>query len=277
MLVSVIIPVHNRPRRVLRAIRSVLTQQGMQIEVIVVDDGSTDATAEALSTLCDTRLRILKQDHQGVSAARNRGLAAARGDILALLDSDDIWLPQKMAHHLQYHLTGKWRISQTEEIWIRNGRRFHPKAIHAKQEGFFFEDALRSCLISPSCVAFDRFLWADVGPFDERLPACEDYDLWLRILTRYPAGLCRRPLVIKTGGHPDQLSRKIIGLDLYRLHALDKLLRCGELSPEKTAQTLAVLRDKAAVYIQGCLKHDKPQEAMRIRTWLAPWLRMPAC
>lgn len=276
MLVSVIIPVHNRPRRVLRAVRSVLAQQGMQVEAIVVNDGSTDATAEALSTLRDTRLRILTQDHQGVSAARNRGLDAARGDILALLDSDDIWLPQKMAHHLHYHLKGKWRISQTQEIWIRNGRRFHPKAIRAKQEGFFFEDALRSCLISPSCVAFDRFFWADVGPFDESLPACEDYDLWLRTLTRYPVGLCRRSLVVKTGGHPDQLSRKIIGLDLYRLHALDKLLRCGELPPEKTAQTLAVLRDKAAVYIQGCLKHDKPEEAARIRTWLAPWLRMPA-
>lgn len=272
MLVSVVIPVHNRPRQVIRAVRSVLAQQQVRLEVIVVDDGSTDATCEALSALRDPRLTVLKQAHRGVSAARNRGLRAAKGEILALLDSDDIWLPRKMEHHLRYHLSGKWRISQTEEFWVRNGRRLSPKAVHAKQEGSFFEDALRLCLISPSCVAFDRLLWADAGPFDESLPACEDYELWLRVLPRYPVGLCRRRLVVKTGGHPDQLSRKIIGLDLYRLHALDKLLCSGELSPENAALTCAALRDKADVYIRGCLKRDKPDEAERIRAWLAPWL-----
>lgn len=272
MLVSVIIPVYNRPREVRRAVLSALAQRGVQVEVIVVDDGSTDATPAVLDSLQDRRLRIIRQENSGVSAARNKGLQQAQGEILALLDSDDIWLPWKMAHHLHYHLAGDWRISQTEEIWIRNGCRVNPAKIHAKQEGCFFEAALCMCLVSPSCVAFDRRFWKEVGPFDETLPACEDYDLWLRTLLCYPVGLCPQKLVVKTGGHPDQLSRKIVGLDLYRMQSLDKLMRSGNLNRGQFEQTRSALETKAMIYIRGCLKRGRTGEAARIKEWLRPWL-----
>lgn len=273
MLVSVIIPVYNRPRAVRRAVLSVLAQRGVQVEVVVVDDGSTDRTPEVLKTLRDPRVTILRQENRGVSAARNRGLRDAQGEMLALLDSDDVWLPQKMARHLQYHREGNWRISQTDEIWIRDGRRVNPGKKHAKREGDFFEAALSMCLVSPSCVAFDRSFWEEIGPFDDDLPACEDYDLWLRTLVRYPVGLCPEKLVVKTGGHPDQLSRKIIGLDLYRLQALAKLVQSGVLDSGRLTQTQNILRVKAMVYIRGCLKRDRPEEAVRVKEWLGKWLR----
>jgi glycosyltransferase involved in cell wall biosynthesis len=272
MLVSVIIPVHNRPRAVRRAVLSVLAQRDVQVEVVVVDDGSTDTTPAVLKTLRDRRLTVIRQKNRGVSAARNRGLRDAQGEMLALLDSDDLWLPQKMASHLRYHCQGNWRISQTDEIWIRDSRRVNPGKAQAKREGFFFEAALSKCLVSPSCVAFDRSFWEEVGPFDESLPACEDYDLWLRTLIRHPVGLCQEKLVVKTGGHPDQLSRKIVGLDLYRIQALLKLLHSGVLDHDQSKQAQNVLQDKAMIYIRGCLKRGKPEEAMRVKTWLKRWL-----
>jgi len=202
MLVSVIIPVHNRAATIQRATASVLAQEDVNLEVLVVDDASTDGTLHVLRTIQDPRLRILRQPRNlGVSAARNLGLAKAQGQMLALLDSDDWWLPGKMTRHLDYHCAGPWRISQTDEIWIRQGRRVNPKHKHAKPEGWFFAQALQACLISPSCVLFDRDFWSEVGPFDETLPACEDYDLWLRTLIRPPVGLYRGKLVCKTGGH----------------------------------------------------------------------------
>ncbi len=278
MLVSVVIPVHNRPKQVLCAIHSVLEQRfthpgSPELELIVVDDGSTDETWEALRTIRDPRVCIIRHErNQGVSAARNSGLAKAQGEFLALLDSDDWWLPEKIALHLRYHQEGGWLISQTDEIWIRHGRRVNPKRKHAKPEGRFFAQALKLCLISPSCVLFDRSFWKDIGPFDPSLPACEDYDLWLRTLVHHPVGFCPQRLVCKTGGHPDQLSRKIIGLDLYRIQAMVKLLQSNALSEAQRAVTIEELHTKAAVYIRGCLKHGKDDEAQRIKIRLEPWL-----
>ena len=283
MLVSIVIPVFNRAEEVLRAVRSVLAQRDRKaawsaLEVLVVDDGSTDATPLALREVQDPRMRVLRHGrNQGVSTARNTGLAAAQGEYLALLDSDDWWAPKKLASHLGYHKAGGWRISQTDEIWIRDGRRVNPMAKHAKPEGWFFEQALKMCLISPSCVLFDRLFWNEMGPFDPSLPACEDYDLWLRTLSRHPVGFCPEKLVHKTGGPPDQLSRKIIGLDLYRIQALTNLLRAETLSPRNHRAAVRELRTKAGVYISGCLKHGNLEEADRVKRWLAPWLESPVC
>ncbi|MBP9943988.1 MAG: glycosyltransferase family 2 protein, partial [Desulfomicrobium sp.] len=133
--------------------------------------------------------------------------------------------------------------------------------------------SLDLCLISPSCVMFTRSLWDELGPFDESLPACEDYSLWLRVGARHPVGLVPEPLVVKTGGHADQLSRRIIGLDLYRVYAMIDLLRSMALDGEQRTMVEAALRERVRLYAQGCIKHGKDEEAVRVRKLAAEVLR----
>jgi glycosyltransferase involved in cell wall biosynthesis len=271
-LVSVIIPTYNRSGLVFKAVASVLEQTWSDLEVILVDDGSEDDTLICASGIRDPRLRVFSQENKGVSAARNLGIAHARGQYIALLDSDDHWLPAKLERQVRFMEEGGFHISQTEEIWIRRGKRVNPKHVHAKFAGWFFTPSLALCLVSPSCVMFTRALWEKAGPFDENLLACEDYDLWLRTGLQHPVGLVPEPLVIKTGGRGDQLSGKIIGLDLYRLYALRNLLEKGEIGGEEKQDLLETLRRKASIYIRGCLKRGRVTEALRLRRLLGLWL-----
>ena len=268
MLVSIIIPTYNRAGFISRAVRSVLEQTYAQLEVIVVDDGSTDAIQENLSLFEDARLKLLSQKNQGVSAARNAGLDAARGELLALLDSDDYWLPDKLRFQVQFMLDGNWDICQTDEFWIRDGKLVNPGFKHAKRAGWLFEPSLKLCLVSPSCVLFTRDFWEQMKPFDQGLLACEDYDLWLRSSIYYPTGFLPQKLVVKQGGHADQLSRKIIGLDLYRIYSMIKLLQNNELDTGHKVSVQEVLEQKVKHYVQGCLKRNKPEEAQRIKDML---------
>ncbi|NCD25326.1 MAG: glycosyltransferase family 2 protein [Deltaproteobacteria bacterium] len=271
--ISVIIPTHNRADVLGRAVASVLAQTWTDFELIVIDDGSTDHTAAVLAEFGDPRLTGMHQENKGVSAARNQGIAASSGQCIALLDSDDSWLPDKLARQVAFMRESGMEISQTDEIWIRDGVRVNPCRKHAKQAGWFLGRSLELCLISPSCVMFSRALWNELGPFDERLPACEDYALWLRVGARYPVGLVPEALTIKTGGHADQLSRRIIGLDLYRVYAILDLLETTALTREQHALVIAGLREKVRLYAQGCIKHGKDEEALRVLELAAPYLK----
>ncbi len=260
-----IIPTHNRADVLGRAIASVLGQTWTDLELFVVDDGSTDATASVLAEFDDPRLTGMHQENKGVSSARNLGIAASGGGYVALLDSDDYWMPDKLEKQVRFMAESGFAICQTDEIWIRNGQRVNPRFKHAKPAGWFLERSLELCLISPSCVMFTRELWRELGPFDERLPACEDYSLWLRVGARHPVGLVPEALTVKTGGHADQLSRRIIGLDLYRVYAMIDLLRSMELDGEQRAMVAAALRERVRLYAQGCIKYGKDEEAVRVR------------
>lgn len=260
-----IIPTHNRADVLGRAVASVLGQTWTDLELIVVDDGSTDATARVLAEFDDPRLTGMHQENKGVSCARNRGIAASSGRLIALLDSDDHWLPDKLEKQVRFMAESGLAISQTDEIWIRSGVRVNPRLKHAKPAGWFLDRSLELCLISPSCVMFTRELWDELGPFDESLPACEDYSLWLRVGVRHAVGLVPEALVVKTGGHADQLSRRIIGLDLYRIYAMLDLLRTMRLTAEQRALVAAALRERVRLYAQGCIKHGKDEEALRVR------------
>ncbi|MFO7816936.1 MAG: glycosyltransferase family 2 protein [Thermodesulfobacteriota bacterium] len=270
MLISVIMPVYNRAWSLERAIDSVLSQSFADFELLVVDDGSTDGSARIVQKYDDKRIRYFYQQHRGVSAARNSGLAVSRGRFIALLDSDDWWFPEKLERQVKFMLEGGWVLSQTNEIWIRKNKRVNPAVKHMKPSGWIFEPALDLCLISPSCSMFSSHIVKEFGYFREDLPACEDYEFWLRILTKYPAGLLPVSLVAKTGGHADQLSNSIIGLDLYRVYALVGLLE-RDITPEQRKSVLCVLKKKAEVYAVGCLKRDKPEEAERIQQMLS-WI-----
>ena len=258
--VTVIIPTYNRDWIVGEAIDSVLIQDFSDYELIVVDDGSEDETAAILATYGD-KIKVLRQPNRGVSAARNAGIASATGSLVAFLDSDDLWLPQKLSTQVKFFAEHpKAVINQTQEHWIRNGVRVNPKKRHLKFSGMIFERLLAICLVSPSAVMIKKTLFDAVGVFDERLPACEDYDLWLRISSRYPVHLIDTPLIIKRGGHKDQLSKTPV-LDKYRIQALLKLLEDNYLTPRQKQSVIAALEEKCAVYAGGCRKRGREEEA----------------
>lgn len=263
-MVSVVIPTYNRSAFLRDAIDSVLCQQEAAFELIVVDDGSSDDTEKIVESY-GTAAQYVRQSNSGVSAARNKGLAIACGEWLAFLDSDDFWLPGKLRLQLDYlAATPALKVCQTEELWVRNGERLNPRKYHAKPSGYCFPQLLERCLVSPSAVMIHRDVFADVGLFDEELPACEDYDLWLRIGCKYPIGLLQQPLIVKRGGHPDQLSSSIPGLDKYRIAALIKILRSGNLSPTQKSLVLQSLEKKCRIYGTGCLRRGRIQEGQRV-------------
>jgi len=256
MKISVIIPSWNRADRLAEALESVRTQTLAPYEVIVVDDGSTDNTRALLASDFPEVRYIFQQNH-GVSHARNTGIRAASGDWIALLDSDDRWEPGKLqAHQRALHANPAYKLCHSDETWIRNGKRVNPMKKHAKHGGRIFRYCLPRCVISPSAVMIRRTLFTEVGLFDESLPACEDYDLWLRICARYPVLYVDRPLVIKTGGHADQLSRRYWGMDRFRIQALENILAAGVLGTQDHAATLHTLQEKLAILIQGAEKRD---------------------
>ncbi len=271
MEISVVIPTHNRRERVQDAVRTVQAQTLAPLEIIVVDDGSTDGTADVLGDefpgVC-----VIRQANAGVSAARNAGIAAARGEWIAFLDSDDTWLPEKLARQrdcLQADPT--LRVCHTDEIWIRNGCRVNPGRRHAKPAGRIFLDCLPLCCVSPSAILLHREVFDAVGVFDPALPACEDYDLWLRIFQRYHAGLVTESCVIKQGGHADQLSRRFWGMDRFRVQALDKLLRGTQLTPNERSAVVDTLHAKCRILLQGMQRRGKVAEAARYRDIMAAW------
>ena len=258
--VSVIIPTFNRGWVLKEAIDSVLAQDFKDFELIVVDDGSTDNTPQILDAYHQD-LMVIRQPNLGVSAARNRGIAAAGGGLIAFLDSDDLWLPRKLSRQVDFFNSNPDAvINQTEEIWIRNGVRVNPKTRHHKFSGMIFERSLALCLVSPSAVMMRRSLFDEIGLFDENLPACEDYDLWLRISWRYPVHLIETPLIIKRGGHADQLS-KAPGLDKFRIQALKKVIESGQLGEESCQAAVRTLQEKCAIFASGCRKRGKDGEA----------------
>ncbi|MEM6986719.1 MAG: glycosyltransferase [Pseudomonadota bacterium] len=255
--VSVIIPTHNRRHTLATALDSVASQTLPAHEVIVVDDGSSDDTA---AWLCATRpdVQVIEQANCGVSAARNRGIAAARGDWIALLDSDDAWVSEKLDRQLSaLQSAPALRLCHTDEIWLRNGVRVNPKRRHAKSGGHIFRQCLPLCAISPSAALIHRSVFTDIGGFDESLPACEDYDLWLRLCSQEPVLYIDEMLVIKTGGHDDQLSRRYPAMDQYRIHALLKLLESTPLTHADRVATLEVLDQKLTIFGDGARKRDR--------------------
>jgi len=271
-LVSVIIPTYNRGWIVKEAIDSVLEQDFSDYELIVVDDGSDDNTPTILKAY-GKKIIVLHQANKGVSAARNHGIAAASGRLIAFLDSDDLWLPRKLSAQVKFFKDHPDAvINQTQERWIRSGVPLNPKKRHHKFSGMIFERSLALCLVSPSAVMIKKSLFGTVGIFDEHLPACEDYDLWLRISCRYPVHLIETALIIKRGGHDDQLSKAAV-LDKYRIQSLVKIIDSDLLSPQQYQAALMTLKQKCKVYAGGCRKRGREEEAKYFHQLAEKYLR----
>lgn len=261
--ISVIIPVYNRENFIGEAIDSVMNQTYKNFELIVVDDGSFDNTKIEIEKY-NSKLKYIYQNNQGPSAARNTGIKASQGEWLSFLDSDDLWLPDKLEEQINFHESHRnLKISYTEEIWYREGVRVNPHNKHKKYSGYIYKHLLPLCLISPSSVIMHKSVFDHIGLFDEDMPACEDYDLWLRIGKEYDIYLHTTPLIIKRNGHPGQQSNTIWGQDRYRIRSLMKLLESSKLNQEDYEATLKTLIKKCHIYINGCKKRNKFDEAQK--------------
>ncbi len=260
--ISVIIPTYNRATLLSRALDSVLGQTVAPMEIIVIDDGSTDRTKQLIDEHYP-QVQYLYQDNTGVSAARNYGIQNAKGDWIAFLDSDDAWLPEKLEKQIRaIQAHPEYKLCHTNEIWIRRGKRVNPMKKHQKYGGHIFHHCLPLCVISPSSTLIEAGLFKEIGLFDESLPACEDYDLWLRICCRYPVLFLEEQLLIKYGGHADQLSQKHWGMDRFRVEALQNLLRDAPLDQAQRRMTVDMLVAKLNILISGAEKRGK-DEAVR--------------
>lgn len=260
-VVSVVIPSYNRKDFLRLALQSVISQTAKPDEIIVVDDGSTDQTEEHLSSEFPSVTWLLKEN-QGVAAARNYGIRQARGEWIALLDSDDQWDKNKLEeqiHHLKAH--PDCRACHTQEKWIRNQNQVSPPTYLDKSHDQLFKRSLRHCLICASSCMFHRSLFDEVGLFDEALPVCEDYDFWLRLLLHTPIDLIDRPLTVKFGGHSDQLSTSHWGMDRYRIQSMENLLASQAMSKEQKIWVWEILAQKCQILEQGFTKRNKHSEA----------------
>lgn len=268
--VSVIIPSFNRPEKTIIAVESVLAQTYKQFELIVIDDGSNERLkADELfkNNNSNINCKIFRNEvNAGVSYSRNRGVENASGEWIAFLDSDDEWLPKKLEKQMRWIDNNQdCKICQTREIWIRDGARVNPPKGYEKVGGEIFELSLKRCMITPSSVMIKKELYNYYKGFNESLPACEDYDLWLKICAKESIGLIDEQLLIRYGGHEDQLSSTVKVLDKYRVRAMLDLLCKGELSDIQRKQVYSVLSKKAQILSNGFKKRGKIIEYERYK------------
>lgn len=263
--VSVVIPVFNRRAMAREAIESALAQAGAAFELIVVDDGSTDGSFEEIETIArrnGSLVRSLRSVNRGVAAARNAGAMLADAPLIAFLDSDDLWAPNKLVRQIEFmRVHPACAISQTEEIWIRDGVRVNAGFRHRKRRGDIFVDSLRTCLISPSAAIMRTRLFREMGGFDEDFRAAEDYDLWLRILMKHEVELLAEPLAIRRAGHPGQLSATVAAIDRFRILALLKLLARNDLNRTRREAARGVLAEKAAILANGLRRRRRDRDS----------------
>lgn len=243
MLVSVVIPSYDREEFLKEAVESVKAQTFQDFEIIVIED----------------------KEQKGPAAARNQGAAKAKGKYIAFLDSDDLWEKSKLEKQLRFlRENPEFKICYTNEKWIRNGEHLNQMKKHQKYHGWIFEKCLPLCIISCSSILMEKSVFDDLGGFDETLPVCEDYDLWLRMSLRYPIAYLDEPLIVKRGGHADQLSKKYWGMDRFRIRALEKLLVL-ELTAGQRRMVLQELARKYKVFLAGSWNRGRYLQWLRYK------------
>lgn len=257
-MISVIITTYNRLNFIKYAIESVLTQTFNNYELIIVDDGSTDDTKNYILKKYSDKIKYIYQTNGGISKARNTGIKNSTGEYIAFLDVDDRWKKNKL--EIQYnHIknNNETALNYTDEIWIRNNEHLNQKKTHQKYSGYIFDKCLKLCIISPSSALIRRKVFNEIGLFDENMEVCEDYDLWLRITLNYKVEFIPEKLIIKYGGHSDQLSKKYYGMDRFRIYSLIKILKNNKLSKENKLLVVNEIKKKYKVIKTGCKKRNR--------------------
>lgn len=261
-IVSIILTTYNRESFLAEAVNSVLAQDYQSFELLVIDDASTDRSYEQLQPYLPYLTYLRHSENRGVSAARNTGLEYSKGKYLCFLDSDDLWEKKKLSSQMRFLQTNPtYQVCYTNETWLHQGHWLNQKEKHRKYSGYIFEKLLPLCIISPSSIIIARHLLEQIGYFDESFPACEDYELWLRLGSQYPIGYLEKRLIVKRGGHIDQLSQKYLGLDKLRIKAILKILGSGILSIPQWEAAWEELNKKCRIFGCGCLHHQREEEA----------------
>ncbi|MCK4305695.1 MAG: glycosyltransferase family 2 protein [Candidatus Eisenbacteria sp.] len=277
--VTVIVPTHNKKEPVAEALRSVLSQTFRDFEIVVSDDGSTDGTPlhllrmlgaqpdalEILSRMSPTSIKpfshafsqngVTVQYHygsnRGLSAARNRGIRSARGDYIAFIEAEDEWqrehLEVQMAF-LESHPDA--RLCRVAERYVKDGKPRKNRNT-STASGWIFEAALEASPMSTSALLAHRSCFASCGAFDENLPACDEYDLWLRFAARYPIYyIPDGPIVTRKSARGDGSSRTW-SWDRFRVYALEKAFQSGHLSPNQRFMVAQEIVRKCERLVQG--------------------------
>ncbi len=255
--ISAIIPTFNRVNYLQRSISSILNQTYPVDEIIVVDNSSTDNTINLIKKNFDN-IKILVERQKGVSYARNLGIAKAKNDWIAFLDSDDEWMKDKIKKQVEFIIESDFteQFVHTNEVWFYNDQHLNQKKKHLKKGGSIFLDCLNFCKISPSSVLLKKELFKKYGYFNTKFKVCEDYELWLRLSSSISIGYISEVLLKKNGGHNDQLSKKFWGIDRYRVKALEKIILKNNLNYQYKLEALKVLIKKINIILFGAIKRN---------------------
>ena len=270
--ISVVIPTLNRINTLQRALDSVINQTYKPAEIIVVDNGSSDGTLKFLREQYP-KITILTENKIGVSSARNKGIKKSINQWIALLDSDDAWHPRKL--EIQTSMLDsalkEYNLIHTDEIWFRNDKHINQMKKHKKQGGYIFERCLSLCCISPSSVLFKKNILDKVGLFDESLPVCEDYDMWLKICSSEEVLFAQDKLTYKYGGHKDQLSKSYWGMDRFRIKSIENIIKNFDLTYKQKKQAKKELIKKLKIIINGAFKRNNLSIVNEFSTKLEYW------
>ncbi len=270
--ISVVIPTLNRINTLQRALDSVINQTYKPAEIIVVDNGSSDGTLKFLREQYP-KITILTENKIGVSSARNKGIKNSINQWIALLDSDDAWHPRKL--EIQTSMLDsalkEYNLIHTDEVWFRNNKHINQMKKHKKQGGYIFERCLSLCCISPSSVLFKKNILDKVGLFDESLPVCEDYDMWLKICSSEEVLFAQDKLTYKYGGHKDQLSKSYWGMDRFRIKSIENIIKNLDLTYKQKKQAKKELIKKLKIIINGAFKRNNLSIVNELSTKLEYW------
>jgi glycosyltransferase involved in cell wall biosynthesis len=236
---SVIIPAYNCAAFLPTALESVFAQTSADFEVILVDDGSTDDTSAVIEPYLN-RIKYIRQENRGLPAARNTGIRAAKGELIALLDGDDSWVPQKLEMQLPRLSDREVGIVYSDfSVRYADGR-FQDSYLVDRplaSEGHILEKYIRSRFLFPSTMVIRRECFDEFGGFDEEMLACEDVELFGRICSRWKAAWVNTPLVVRyEGGHNITANRN--KMSQYTILALNKILRKEPGLPQSTQKVV---------------------------------------
>ena len=252
------------------AVESVLTQRYDPLELLIVDDGSTvDLRVERFTK--DKRVKSLRIPPRGVSSARNTGIRAASGTYVAFLDSDDLWRPGKLALQIQaLEEDQSAGLCYTDEVWLKAGTWLNQKKRHRKWGGWIFPFCLPLCIVSFSSAVIRQSVLMAVGPLNEHLPVCEDYEYWIRLALLFPVLYRARKLVVKRGGHADQLSARYWGMDRFRIQALIGVLGTEPMTPVQQELVAREVERKCRIVATGARKYgffERADYYERMASW----------